>query len=51
MPELALLFHGKEPRVRQSVEIEPEARTLTLYERRNAMELSFVSKRVVIRKK
>jgi hypothetical protein len=49
--ELALLFRGKEPRVKQPVEIEPESRALTLYERRNAKELKFFSKRVIVRKK
>ena len=51
MRELALLFRGKEPRVKQPVEIEPESRALTLYERRNAAELRFFSKRVIVRKK
>lgn len=49
--ELAHLFRGKEPRVKQPVVIEPESRALTLYERRNATELAFVSKRVIVRKK
>ena len=49
--ELALLFRGKEPRVKQPVEIEAASRALTLYERRNAAELRFFSKRVIVRKK
>jgi len=49
--ELAHLFRDKEPRVKQPVVIEPESRALTLYDRRNVIELGFVSKRVVVRKK
>lgn len=51
MSELARLFRDKEPRVKQPVVIEPESQALTLYERRNATELGFVSKRVIVRKK
>jgi hypothetical protein len=49
--ELARLFRDREPRVKQPVVIEPESRALTLYDRRNATELRFVSKRVIVRKK
>jgi hypothetical protein len=48
LDDLAVLFRGGEPRVKVPVQIQPEtSQALTLYEKRNLAERSFLTKRVV----